>query len=97
MKLDTKHLAVVVFCAFAIKLLIVPEISVWQAACLLISGIFLAFNEYKASVQQIKDQQQKLDLLQVEVNKLSKIQQDIISSVSSVKIAQNMKSQLGMR
>ena len=96
MKLSLKHVALVIFCAFAVKLLIIPEVGAFQALSLLTAGLFVAFAEYKPTSDQLKETQSQLKELQKDLADMRKIQQDIITNVSSVKVAQNMRSSQGL-
>lgn len=93
MKFDFKAISMLVFCAFAIKLLILQDISAFQAASLLISAAFVAFYEYKASISQLKEHKATVDELKKEIEGLKSVQKDIITNLSSVKTSINMKSQ----
>lgn len=93
MKFDFKLISMAGFCAFAIKLLILPDISAFQALSLLISAVFVAFYEYKASLVQLAGQQKQIDALTEELVGIKRIQVDIITNISTVKTAINMKSQ----
>lgn len=93
MKIDFKSISMVAFCAFAVKCLIIQDISILNAACLLISASFVAFYEMKASVSQLKGHQDQIDELNKKITKLESLNQDIITSLSSVKTSINMKSQ----
>jgi hypothetical protein len=88
-----KALSQATFCAFAIKLLIIQDISAFQALSLLIAASFVAFYEYKASISQLKETKSQLDALKVEFEGLRSVQKDIITNLSTVKTAMNMKSQ----
>lgn len=92
-KLDVKHISIAFFCAIATKLLIQNDISGFQAASLLIATLFVAFHEYKASIQQINKQQKEIDEIKKEMDGLRKVQTDVITNISSIKLAQNIKSQ----
>jgi len=93
MKFDFKAISMLAFCAFAIKLLILQDISASQVAALLISAAFVAFYEYKASISQLKEQKEQFDALKLEFEGLKSVQKDIITNLSSVKTSINMKSQ----
>lgn len=93
MKLEFKSISMLAFCAFAVKFLIQQDISAFQATSLLICAAFVAFYEYKATVDQLKEQNQKIELLRKELAEAVAIQKDVITNISSIKMIQNIKTQ----
>lgn len=92
MKLDFKSISMATFCAFAIKCLILQDITIVNALCLAITALFVGFYEYKSSHSQLKEQQNQIDALKAELAVLRSTQSDIITNLSSVKTSINMKS-----
>lgn len=92
MRIDFKTLSMVSFCAFAVKCLILQNISAVNAGCLLISAAFVGFYEYIANAHQLKMQQSQIDEINKKLDKMELINKDIIGSISSVKTSINMKS-----
>lgn len=95
MKPDFKHVSMVVFCAFAAKLLISPEITLFSAFALLISASTVAFFEYKVSLSQIKHQNEKLELFAKRLEKAEEVSSGLKGEIASMRNAQGIQSLTG--
>lgn len=91
MRPDFKHVSYAIFCLFAIKLLIAPDISFSAVCAELIAALVIIFFEYKSSLLQIKHQNEKLEALTKRLEKAEEISGGLKGEIISIRNAQGIK------
>ena len=92
-----RFVPIVLLTIFSLKILGLSQLTFESATILLIFSLLTSFFEYKTNQHEFTQIKKELEEQNRKIKELTDIQESLKSSVSSLKIATNMKTQMTPR